>query len=61
VLAHQIEAMARRKVLRDVSYYLKPPATKSPESGAAAVLALFRRFKAKQDAEPQSRGGDVVS
>lgn len=54
VLAHQIETMARRKVLRDVSHYLKPRAATPPKTGAAAVLAMFKRFKARQDAQASS-------
>lgn len=56
VLAHQIEAMARRKILRDVSFYLKPREKKSAQNGAASVLALFKRFKEKQDAKASAQG-----
>ncbi|MGE6693351.1 hypothetical protein ACQKE8_13010 [Sphingobium limneticum] len=40
--------MARQKTLKSVKHYLpKPDAPK--ESGASAMLAMVRRFKAKQD------------
>jgi len=48
ILAHQIEAMARQKMLRGVSHYL-PKDKKSASTGASEVLAMFSRAKERQD------------
>lgn len=54
VLAHQIEAMARRKVLKDVHHYLpKANSGKNPD-GAMSVLAMLRAMKARQDGKALS-------
>lgn len=48
LLAHQIEVMARQKVLKRADTYL--PKTNVPKpSGAMAVLEMLRRMKARQD------------
>lgn len=48
-LAHQIEAMARQKVLKPLSKYLEEPKKQAPDDGARKVLAMMKRLKAKQD------------
>ena len=50
-LAHQTEVMARQKYLRPLDHYLKPKKPNTPEEGARGVLAMMKRFKAKQDRE----------
>lgn len=48
VLAHQVETMARQKTLKSVKHYL-PKSDAPMKTGASAMLAMVRRFKAKQD------------
>ncbi|KKW93869.1 hypothetical protein [Sphingobium chungbukense] len=50
ILAHQTEAMARQKILRDAAYYIKKSEGRSNKSGAMGVLAMMQAFKARQDA-----------
>jgi len=49
LLAHQVEAMARQKILRDAAYYIKKSEARSNQDGAMSVLAMMRAFKARQD------------
>lgn len=46
LLAHQIEGMARQKVLKPVDRYLAKKAAKS--DGASAVLAMMKRMQERQ-------------
>lgn len=55
ILAHQIETMARKKTLREVKHYLPKPGNAPKPSGASAVLAMVRRFKADQDQRAAAR------
>jgi hypothetical protein len=48
LLAHQVEVMARQKVLKRADAYL-PKANVPKPSGAMAVLEMLRRMKARQD------------
>lgn len=47
--AHQTEAMARQKILKPLSHYLKEPKKQSPDEGAKKVLAMMKRIKTRQD------------
>lgn len=48
LLSHQIEVMARQKVLKRADAYLPKPNVPKP-SGAMAVLEMLRRMKVRQD------------
>jgi hypothetical protein len=48
-LAHQVEAMARQKILRPLAKYLEEPKKQTPDQGARKVLAMMKRLKEKQN------------
>lgn len=50
ILAHQIEAMSRQKILRDAAYYIKKSERPAKQTGALSVLAMMQAFKARQEA-----------
>lgn len=49
-LAHQIEAMARQKILKALPKYLEVPKKLTPDQGAKKVLEMMKRLKEKQEA-----------
>ena len=49
ILAHQVEIMARQKVLKDVRHYLPKANAAKERDGASKVLAMLRAMKARQD------------
>lgn len=52
VIAHQTAALvvtAQAGKLKPLAHYLKPPKPKRAKDGAADLLAMAKRIKAKQD------------
>lgn len=47
--AHQTALLSRQPKLKDLKHYLKAARPTSPDADGAAVLAMARRLKARQD------------